>query len=386
MSASRNIAPLAKVTAPAGLYIHVPFCRSKCAYCDFYSITDGSQAGNYLNAVSREMEFHRDFAPCFDTVYIGGGTPSCLPPRQLTEILCSVRESFAIAPDCEITVEINPGDVDHARMGELHDTGVNRVSIGVQSFDDGVLRFLGRRHDGLDGRLAIEAARNAGFHNLGIDLIYGVPGQSFELWQATLETALRFEPEHLSCYELTLEEGTPLHRRITDDRISLPGEEEGLRFFSMTSDFLEGRGYTHYEVSNFARHRSLVSRHNHKYWDHTPYLGLGPAAHSFKGNRRWWNHRSLELYLRDVENGIPPTGGQESLAPDELLLEALYFGFRTIRGIHGPDFTERYGLDLFREKGPALRSLRDEGLVNLTGDILTPTRRGLALADRLCLL
>jgi len=213
-----------------------------------------------------------------------------------------------------------------------------------------------------------------------------VPGQSFELWQATLETALRFMPEHLSCYELTLEEGTPLHRRIRDDRISLPGEEEGLRFFSMTSDFLTGRGYTHYEVSNFARQRSLVSRHNHKYWNHTPYLGLGPAAHSFKGNLRWWNHRSLELYLRDVENGLAPTGGQESLAPDELLLEALYFGFRTIQGIHGPDFAERYGLDLFREKGPALQSLRDEGLVNLAGDILTPTRRGLALADRLCLL
>jgi len=370
----------------AGLYIHVPFCRSKCAYCDFYSITDDSEVERYLLALSREMAFHRDFAPCFDTVYIGGGTPSCLTPRQLAEILRNVHESFVIAPDSEITVEINPGDVDETRMRELHDTGVNRVSIGVQSFDDELLRFLGRRHDGRDGRLAIEAARNAGFHNLGIDLIYGVPGQSLELWQATLETAFRFEPEHLSCYELTLEEGTPLHRRIRDDRISLPGEEEGLRFFSMTSDFLTGRGYTHYEVSNFARQRSLVSRHNHKYWNHTPYLGLGPAAHSFKGNLRWWNHRSLELYLRDVENGLAPTGGQESLAPDELLLEALYFGFRTIQGIHGPDFAERYGLDLFREKGPALQSLRDEGLVNLAGDILTPTRRGLALADRLCML
>jgi oxygen-independent coproporphyrinogen III oxidase len=386
MSSTRNITPHTKVDAAAGLYIHVPFCRSKCAYCDFYSITDNSQVERYLHALSREMAFYRDFAPCFDTIYIGGGTPSLLTFTQLAEMLRHVRESFVIAPDSEITMEINPGDVNETSMRELRDIGVNRVSIGVQSFDDKLLEFLGRRHDGRDGRLAIEAARDAGFLNLGIDLIYGVPGQSFELWQETLTTALGFEPEHLSCYELTLEEGTPLHRRITEGGIGLPGEEEGFRYFSMTSDFLESRGYTHYEVSNFARQRSLVSRHNQKYWDHTPYLGLGPAAHSFKETRRWWNHRSFEQYVSDVEKGLPPTAGQENLGPDELLLEALYFGFRTTRGICGSDFTERYGLDLFRKKGPALQSLHDEGLVNLQGDILVPTRRGLALADRLCLL
>jgi oxygen-independent coproporphyrinogen-3 oxidase len=377
---------LEKAEAPAGLYIHVPFCRSKCAYCDFYSITDNSNVECYLHALSREMVFYRDFAPCFDTVYIGGGTPSCLPPRQLAEILRNVRENFVLAPDSEITIEINPGDVVESSMKILHDAGFNRVSIGVQSFDDKILGFLSRRHNGRDGRLAVEATRKAGFLNLGIDLIYGVPGQSFEVWQETMETALGFEPEHLSCYELTLEEGTPLHGRITEGRIVLPGEDEGYRFFSMTSDFLEGRGYSHYEVSNFARHRSLVSRHNCKYWDHTPYLGLGPAAHSFKRSRRWWNHRSLERYVRDVEDGFPPLGGKENLAPDELCLEALYFCFRTIQGIHGPDFTERYGMDLLREKGPALQCLRDEGLVILEGNCLAPTRKGLAVADLLCLL
>ena len=324
--------------ANAGLYIHVPFCRSKCAYCDFYSITDISKVEGYLHALSREMAFYRDFAPCFDTVYIGGGTPSCLTPRQLAEILRNIRENFVLAPDSEITIEINPGDVDETWMRKLHDTGINRVSIGVQSFDDKILGFLGRRHDGRDGRLAVEAARKAGFLNLGIDLIYGVPGQSLVLWQQTMETALGFEPEHLSCYELTLEKGTPLHGRIKEGRIVLPGEEEGFRFFSMTSDFLAGRGYTHYEVSNFARHRSLVSRHNCKYWDHTPYLGLGPAAHSYKGNRRWWNHRSLERYGQGVEDGLPPLGGEENLSPDELCLEALYFGFRTITGDSWPRF------------------------------------------------
>lgn len=371
---------------PAGLYIHIPFCRSKCAYCDFYSITDRSQLDAYLDALYLEMKFYRDFAPLFDTVYVGGGTPSCLDTRQLAELLHRVREAFPIAPDAEITVEVNPGDVDTVFMRELRDAGVNRVSIGVQSFDDSMLKSLGRRHNGREGREAVEAARTAGFANVGVDLIYGVPGQPHDLWLETMETALGFNPEHLSCYELTLEEGTPFHRRMERGEFSLPGEEEAYRFFSMTSAFLEQRGYTHYEVSNFARERALISRHNHKYWDHTPCLGLGPAAHSFDGTRRWWNHRCLEGYGRDVASGRAPVAGVEDLTPEELRLEALYFGFRTKRGIHGPEFRERYGIDLFREKGPALRCLRDEGLVTLDDEFLAPTRRGLALADRLCLL
>jgi len=371
---------------PAGLYIHVPFCRSKCAYCDFYSIADNSQLDAYLDALSREMKCYRDFAPLFDTVYIGGGTPSCLEIRQLAELLAQVRDDFPIAPGAEITVEVNPGDVDTVFMRGLRDAGINRVSIGVQSFDDVVLNTLGRRHNGREGREAVDAARAAGFDNIGVDLIYGVPGQSHELWRETMEAALRFNPEHLSCYELTVEEGTPFHHRIERGEISLPGEEESYRFFTSTSAFLEQRGYTHYEVSNFAREHALISRHNHKYWDHSPCLGLGPAAHSFNGNRRWWNHRCLELYLRDVVNGLAPLAGMEDLSAEELLLEALYFGFRTKRGIHGPDFRERYGIDLFREKAPALRSLRDQGFVTLEDEFLAPTRRGLALADRLCLL
>jgi oxygen-independent coproporphyrinogen-3 oxidase len=375
-----------KKTTPAGLYIHVPFCRSKCAYCDFYSIADGSQVEGYLHALSREMTFYRDFSPLFDTVYIGGGTPSCLGTRQLAELLDRVREYFPIAAGAEITVEVNPGDVDTVFMHGLRDAGVNRVSIGVQSFDSSILKTLGRRHNGREGREAVEAARAAAFDNIGLDLIYGVPGQSHELWLETMEAALGFNPEHLSCYELTVENGTPFHSRIERGEISLPGEEEAYRFFISTSAFLEQRGYTHYEVSNFARERALISRHNHKYWDHSPCLGLGPAAHSFGGNRRWWNHRSLELYLRDVNGGRAPLAGLEDLSAEELRLEALYFGFRTKRGIHGPDFRKRYGIDLFREKGAALRCLHDEGFVTLEDEFLAPTRRGLALADRLCLL
>ena len=223
-----------------------------------------------------------------------------------------VREAFPISAGAEITVEVNPGDVDTVFMRGLRDAGVNRVSIGVQSFDSSILKSLGRRHNGREGREAVEAARAAGFDNIAIDLIYGVPGQSHELWLETMEAALGFNPEHLSCYELTVEDGTPFHSRIERGEISLPGEEEAYRFFTSTSAFLEQRGYTHYEVSNFARERALISRHNHKYWDHSPCLGLGPAAHSFGGNRRWWNHRSLELYLRDVNGGRAPLAGKRT--------------------------------------------------------------------------
>ncbi len=373
--------------ANAGLYVHVPFCRSKCPYCDFYSVTDLSAVQEWYEAVLAEMTFHGDFASAFDTVYIGGGTPSCLPAGLLPDLLRRIRSALPVSADAEITVEVNPGDVDLDTLVGLREAGFNRVSIGVQSFDDGILSFLGRRHGGRGALHAIDAARRAGFTNLSMDLIYGVPGQSRQLWRRTLETALTFEPEHLSCYELTLERGTPLHRRVEAGQApALPAEEEAYRFFSATSIFLEAHGYLHYEVSNFARGETRISRHNHKYWDHAPYLGLGPAAHSFRTDRRWWNHRSVDLYMRDIRQGRIPVAGQEELSQEELQTEALYFGFRTRRGIHGPSFRERYGLDVFRQKGAALRRMRADGLIRLEGETLAPTRRGLAVADRLCLL
>jgi len=375
-----------RISTAAGLYIHVPFCRSKCAYCDFYSVTDDARVDEYLEALFCEMSLRRDFATVFDTVYFGGGTPSCLSADQLADLLQRLRSVFLVLPETEITVEVNPGDVDAAFLFRLREAGFNRVSIGVQSFDDHILSTLGRRHNGREGLEAIESARRSGFENLSVDLIYGVPGQSLELWQRTMETAIAFRPEHLSCYELTLERGTPLYRRVEAGQAAPLREEEGYRFFSTTSAFLEDNGYVHYEVSNFARGESLVSRHNHKYWDHTPYLGLGPAAHSFRGNRRWWNHRDLQRYIGDLRAGRTPVDGLEDLSQEQLRMEALYFGFRTKRGIHNPVFKERYGIDLFRQEETALRGMLDEGLIRLDGKVLSPTRRGLALADRLCLL
>ncbi len=224
--------------------------------------------------------------------------------------------------------------------------GVNRINIGVQSFDQSVLDFLGRRHSVEQAVAATQASREAGFENVGIDLIYGVPGQALDSWLSTLEQALLFAPEHLSCYQLTIEERTPLGRRCQAGEVTPPGEDLQYDFFMKTSEFLENAGYIHYEVSNFAKGMRFASRHNQKYWDHTPYLGLGPAAHSFRNNQRWWNYRSLDQYIAAVNRGQLPVEETETLSMEQLRLEALYFGMRTKKGIQLQEFGDQYHCDL----------------------------------------
>ena len=215
--------------------------------------------------------------------------PRSSPGGDLEDLLRKIRENFIVLPDTEITVEVNPGDLDISFLRFLYEIGVNRLNIGIQSFDEEILHFLGRRHSVREALSAVEGSRQAGFDNIGIDLIYAVPGQDLDSWLKTLSQGLALSPEHLSCYELTLEAGTPLDMRVQSGGLKLPDEELKYDFFVKTAEVIEDRGYVHYEVSNFARSMGLASRHNQKYWDHTPYLGLGPGAHSFAGNQRWWN-------------------------------------------------------------------------------------------------
>lgn len=369
-----------------GLYIHIPFCRRKCPYCDFYSSTTLSAMPSFLDGLLKEMEMYRSRFPSFDTIYLGGGTPSLLSPRQLEDILIRIRENFNLLPEPEITMEANPSDLNGTFLTSLREIGINRIHIGVQSFDRSVLDFLGRRHSVQQALFSIEAVREAGFKNMGMDFIYGVPGQDLDSWLNTLRQALAFEPEHLSCYQLAFEPHTALGRRYRSGEISAFGEELQYEFFMRTSECLEGAGYIHYEISNFARRIEYASRHNQKYWDHSPYLGLGPSAHSFDGNQRWWNHRSLEQYLNAIHTGDLPIEGRESLTMEQLRLEALYLGFRTKKGIDLNDFKNRYACDLWVEKKEILRRLEGEGFVSIRHGYLSPTPRGFAIADCLALL
>ncbi len=369
-----------------GLYIHIPFCQSKCFYCDFYSSTSLSVLPPFLEALFKEMEIYSSRFSSFDTVYIGGGTPSLLSHQQLENMLGGIRENFHLTSNTEITVETNPADLNRSYLESLREIGINRLNIGIQSFDQEVLRFLGRRHSLTQAISAVEASRKAGFHNLGLDLIYAVPGQTIDSWLDTLKQAVAFAPEHLSCYQLTLESKTPLGKRYEAGEFSIPGEDLQYEFFMKTSQVLEDAGYIHYEVSNFARETRYTSRHNQKYWDHSPYLGLGPAAHSFCDHRRWWNYRSVDSYLAAVNGGNPPIEETETLTMEQLRLEALYFGLRTRKGIHLQDFKNFYDYDLFAEKEKMLSKLQEEGLISIQNGHLCPTPTGLAVADSLSLI
>lgn len=330
------------------------------------------------------MHSHR--FKCFDTIYLGGGTPSLLTPNQLESILIQIRHNFDLSPDPEITMEANPADLNPDFLESIHEIGINRINIGVQSFDEKVLKFLGRRHSLHQAISAIEASRKVTFKNIGLDLIYGVPGQVMDSWLKTLRQALHFSPEHLSCYQLTFEPETPLGGRFQSGEFHAPGDDRNHHFFIETSNVLSEAGYIHYEVSNFARGMEHVSRHNQKYWDHSPYLGLGPSAHSFDGRQRWWNHRSLAQYLDEIQRGNLPIGGKETLTMEQLRLEALYFGFRTKKGIHFDYFKDRYAFDLWMEKKEILRKLEAEGFFLIQKDHLSPTPKGFAIADSLALL
>jgi oxygen-independent coproporphyrinogen-3 oxidase len=368
---------------PPGLYIHIPFCHTKCHYCGFYSTTDLAQAPDFLQAIGKEMDFYRSDFSCFDTIYIGGGTPSVLSVNDLSTILDGVADKFNVSPHAEITLEANPGDVSLMLLQDFRRLGVNRLNLGIQSFDDDALNFLGRRHSRQQAILAIEMARKAAFDNLGLDLIYGLPGQSLAGWLDTLRQALSFQPSHLSCYQLTLEPKTPLGIRHLKGEVFLPDEETLADFFFQTATVLAQAGYIHYEVSNFARDAESLSRHNQKYWRHTPYLGLGPAAHSFRNYKRWGNHGDLAYYINDLKGDAKPLATEELLTPEELRLEALFLGLRTKRGIDLDNFRVRYGCDLLTEKQATIELLIERELLEISGGCLRPTLAGMAVADSL---
>jgi len=378
--------PLIAPSDKAGLYIHIPFCLSKCVYCSFYSLGSTSLIPDYLAALQREIKFYRKYFDSFDTIYIGGGTPSLLKADQLAGILSSIHKTYKIAANAEITLEANPGDISREYLEALKSIGINRLNIGIQSFSDKILKFLGRRHSAKEAVAAIDVARQAGFDNLGIDLIYGVFGGGIKSWENTLQKAVALEPEHISCYQLSLDAQTPLYQRYAKENLPMLTEDQELQFFLTTSSQLEAAGYIHYEVSNFARAEELQSRHNMKYWRHAPYLGLGPAAHSFLDNKRWWNKPSVRDYIKELAEGKMPLDGSEKLIPDQLQLEALFLGLRTRAGIDLKLYQKKYGLDLLAAKKQVIEKLRENNLVKLEQGFLIPTLYGLAVADSLALI
>jgi oxygen-independent coproporphyrinogen-3 oxidase len=362
---------------PAGLYVHLPCCRSRCRYCDFYAVV-AEPPEELVEALSQEARLAGRGYGTFDSLYLGGGTPSVLPPRQLGALIAGLRRRVAVAPDSELTVELNPDDVDEALLEALGEAGVSRLSLGIQSFEDQALAWLGRRHDASRACAALERVQRAGFAELGMDLIFGWPGQTPGRWVSDLEHALSFQPIHLSCYELTLEPGTALHRDVEAGREPRWSDSEHNReLYLASAETLRGRGWDHYEVSNFARTPRHRSRHNAKYWRHVNYLGLGPSAHSLRGRRRRWNHADLSGYLCAAQRAEPPPHGGEILDARAWRLEAVMLGLRTADGVSLSTLGDVPGAE------ETINALVAEGRVERSGGQLRPTLKGFLVADSL---
>jgi oxygen-independent coproporphyrinogen-3 oxidase len=369
-----------------GIYLHIPFCQSKCGYCDFYSVTDLNRREQFLTALNSEIRKNAAYTTAgivFDTIYFGGGTPSLLEPGQVMGILSEIKSCYTIDSGAEITLEVNPGTADLAKLLEFRRAGINRLSIGIQSFDDRILRRLQRIHTAVEARQSILAGRNAGYDNISLDFIYGLPGQSRSGWNRTLTAALDFEPEHISAYNLILEPGTTFYREHRQGRLQVPDDDQTADFFRETHQILSENGYIHYEISNFARSESLVSHHNAKYWDHTPYLGFGPAAHSFWQNRRWANVRSLNGYIQESGTGNPVTAFIENLTPEQLISEYIMLSLRTRKGIGIGELKKHYKLNFWDKYQSKASEMINRGYAALSNDRFFLTEKGMLICDEI---
>ena len=382
-----------KATAPgrdlvagtsAGLYIHVPFCSSVCPYCDFAVTIAGEERRRaWIDGVVREAEMYSDIGLAFDTVYLGGGTPSSLESEQLVQIADGLRRHLDVERHALYFLEANPENVSPQRASAWCDLGVRFVSLGVQSFDDDDLAFLGRRHSAADARRAVEILRETGFRTVSVDLIYGLDGRSEDHWRRQLESAVDLGVDHLSCYQLTVHQETVLGRRVASGAVAEFGEEGLSELFFLTHEMLANAGFEGYEVSNFSSAPEHRSTHNQKYWDHSPYLGLGPSAHSFAGGRRWWNRRKLRQWQIALAEGKMPVEDEEWPTGPQLALEALMLGFRTAAGVDFDRVRERFGIDLLAKYEDVVEQLCTSGHVEVEGSRVRPTLTGLAIADTL---
>lgn len=357
----------------AGLYIHIPFCRSRCSYCDFATgLYESELADRYVKAVVSEINSASVAGAHVDTIYFGGGTPSLLEPAQLENILSVVRDRFDVAPASEITLEINPGSITESKLRAFRELGINRASFGAQTFDDRELAKLGRSHTAADARRTFHDLRAAGFDNVSFDLIAGLPGQTLEGWQRNVNEALALAPEHLSFYLLEVHSGTPLAQHIQRGLQPEPDEDLAAVMYEWMLGRAAEAGYEHYEISNLCR-PGFESRHNTKYWTGEPYFGFGCSAHSYDGAMgRWSNERDVLEYVRLVEEGSSPISERQTLTESDVRAESLFLGLRLMRGV-SRDLCKDYETDLER--------FREAGLLELDGDCLRLTRSGALLSN-----
>ena len=365
----------------AGLYIHIPFCKTRCAYCDFYTQTQLLYKDVYIQAVVRELEIRKDYVDgeVIESIYWGGGTPSLLQPTDFELVFNAINRFYTLSPNPEITLEANPDDMTQAYVAALRQLPFNRISMGVQSFHAHDLRLLNRRHTAQQAFDAVTRCQNIGYTNLSIDLIYGLPGQTLQLWEANLRKALRFQIPHLSAYCLSYEEGTNLHQQIQHGTIVPVCEETNIRLFDMLVDTLEAAGYVHYEISNFCKH-GCFSRHNTAYWTDRKYIGIGPAAHSYNHASRQWNVASLTDYIEGIAKGVSNIE-KEIIDERTRYNDYIMTRLRTMWGIQLSTFLEMFGSERYTYLLEQARSFIETGLMKKDEENLKITRKGRLVSD-----
>ncbi len=366
---------------PLGVYVHIPFCVHKCAYCHF-AIDPGrpgdSRRERYLRALAAEIR--GSSGGCADTLYFGGGTPSLVPPPQLRDLVAGLRDRYTLAADAEVTLEANPRDLDERGYSELLSAGFNRLSLGVQSFEDAVLREMFRDHTGDDAVSAVRAARAAGFANVSMDLILGWPGETRERFFTSLRRLIDLGPDHVSLYVLETDGKTVVAHRAREGTLHLPDDDLVADLFNEAEDTLAAAGLHAYEISNFAR-TGFESRHNLKYWDDGPFHAFGMAAHGFEGGVRYWNEATFGSYCTAIESSGTARLGERTLTPDVRIEEAVMTGLRLRRGIDRATFRARHGVDVLNRFGEGMKPSIAAGLLEVDDSSVRLTRRGVLLSS-----
>jgi len=366
------------------IYIHIPFCDHKCIYCDFYSIINYDNVSSYLASLKTEINYYsKKFSNDrkIISIFFGGGTPSYMEPQYIQQIIDIVKENFFVADEAEITLETNPGTVDKEKLIEFKKSGINRISIGVQSFDDDELKFLTRIHNSETAVKTVRDSFESGIENISLDLIFNLPKQSKQKWLSNLEKAVALPIKHLSAYSLILEPGTILNKMVMDGKVKMQSEEHDADLYEMTIDFLTQNGYEQYEVSNFAK-PGYQCIHNNAYWEYNDYIGFGTSAHSFVNGERWWNYSSLNFYNAAVKAKYNAVCGSEKLTDKQKLEEYVMLSLRS-EGLDIDALKNRFDLNWFAENQKLITELIEEKYLILTDSFLKLTPKGYAVCDEI---
>ena len=367
----------------AGIYIHIPYCRKLCSYCDFYHVMSTGDSGECLEAMAIEMDLRKDYlhGENISTIYIGGGTPSLLTVRETGELLNSIMRLFHVESDCEITIEMNPDDIEAQYLSEIRQLGINRLSIGIQSWRDADLKLLNRRHDSAKASRALKDAISAGFENVTIDLIYGIPGMTRKEWAENLDYSFSFDIKHLSAYHLTFEKGTMLWKMREKQAINEIDEDESAALFNILIEKAENAGFIHYEISNFGK-PGYFSRHNSNYWKQVNYLGIGPSAHSFNGYSRQWNVSSVKEYIKSV-NSDRTFYEREELDTRSRFNEYIMTSLRTMWGIDLEYVEKAFDKESYDYLVNLSGKFKNYGLMKSEGHFLILTNQGKMISDNI---